>query len=708
MTSTTLENYNIIAGSLTLEVSDCPALDTAQGRAGLAEGIAETANVSAEFVAVTVTCNRRLEALMEAFRRLSTAADVDYLIDLPYETPKEVGLSASRNLEAETVQTFTVRLETAVARAGVPNLTLNVTVVAPPSVDAKTTTTTTTLYCPGEPPCGGANYGTCVMAPPAYTPGPGDLYRWWICICEETYNGSACDERICPVCQNNGTCASGGQNLTAEWTCDCPITHQGERCEYLRCPGDCNNAGDCDKFTGVCACFDGYDGEDCGLAPGQLVPITNAIELSLTWGLLGYEVDNKSEPDYDYNFELFDPEVQEWIFDTCSAARADPELLVREEVVCWIEGWKTWVMAVGGPFPVNNSDLASEALQVFMHQRVGSPFLGDVATDGVDYAGRPYFTRIRLKINVAANDDAEYREEVRQKWDTWVENRNAMAPASVGPMLMVSYFFTQMELESQVLQSTFMAFGGSMATSLLAVAFFTQNVVIAFYVCLNIFLVVGVLAGFLLYWMEYQFGVVEAIGATIFVGLSVDYCLHLAHAYNEANLKTSLKKMQRTLIVIGPSIMGGAVTTIAGTAFLLPCRMILFQKLGWTLFANSIVSVFFTFTFLTPLFIILGPTGTTGTLFCCPCLRRFAPDENHPSRRHGGGLHDAATFPDSPRAMDEEAPNIPETILEEEDVTPYSGVAPLPTSSEHPTDAMEAVESRRSSLSSDIQQSETL
>ncbi|CAE7273823.1 TNR [Symbiodinium sp. CCMP2592] len=429
MTSTTLENYNIIAGSLTLEVSDCPALDTTQGRAGLAEGIAETANVSAEFVAVTVACNRRLEALMEAFRRLSTAADVDYLIDLPYETPKEVGLSASRNLESETVQTFTVRLETAVARAGVPNLSLNVTVVAPPSVDAKTTTTTTTLYCPGEPPCGGANYGTCVMAPPGYT--PGDQYRWWICNCEETYNGSACDERVCPVCQNNGTCASGEQNLTAEWTCDCPITHQGERCEYLRCPGDCNNAGDCDKFTGVCACFDGYDGADCGLAPGQLVPITNAIELSLTWGLLGYEVDNKSEPDYDYNFDLFDPEVQEWIFDTCSAARADPELLVREEVVCWIEGWKTWVMAVGGPFPVNNSDLASEALQVFMHQRVASSFLGDVATDGVDYAGRPYFTRVRLKINVAANDDAEYREEVRQKWDTWVENRNAIAPAKI-------------------------------------------------------------------------------------------------------------------------------------------------------------------------------------------------------------------------------------------------------------------------------------
>ena len=30
----------------------------------------------------------------------------------------------------------------------------------------------------------------------------------------------------------------------------------------------------------------------------------------------------------------------------------------------------------------------------------------------------------------------------------------------------------------------------------------------------------------------------------------------------------------------GPSILGGAFTTIVGTAFLLPCRMLLFQKLG--------------------------------------------------------------------------------------------------------------------------------
>lgn len=44
----------------------------------------------------------------------------------------------------------------------------------------------------------------------------------------------------------------------------------------------------------------------------------------------------------------------------------------------------------------------------------------------------------------------------------------------------------------------------------------------------------------------------EAIGATIFVGLSLDYCLHLAHAYNEAPMSESLEKMRHALVVIGP------------------------------------------------------------------------------------------------------------------------------------------------------------
>jgi len=317
-------------------------------------------------------------------------------------------------------------------------------------------------------------------------------------------------------------------------------------------------------------------------------------------------------------FDLFAPETQAWLLETCQVARAETDLMVRNELQCWIEGFQIFVNSAGGIFPVD-AGLASQALQAFMHRDDAKPFYGDIVTDGDDYAGRASFARVRLKINVALNDNTTYRTAMRERWSNFVRRRNDAAPASVGVMLMVSSTWMQMEMESKVVSSTLMAFLGSISVSLLAVAFFTQNVIIALYVCINICLVVCILAGFLLNVMGYEFGVAEAIGATIFVGLSVDYCLHLAHAYNRAPGSTSQQKMRHALVVIGPSILGGAVTTIAGTAFLLPCRILLFQKLGWSLFANSATSILFTFSFLCPMLIILGPTGHEGDL--CPCLR---------------------------------------------------------------------------------------
>ena len=126
---------------------------------------------------------------------------------------------------------------------------------------------------------------------------------------------------------------------------------------------------------------------------------------------------------------------------------------------------------------------------------------------------------------------------------------------------MVSINWRSMELEDRVFASTITAFSLSMMTSLVAVTLFTRNITLAFYVCCTILLVVCVLSGCLLIlghnpegflnknipsthgccqgessetwakqeqqnqclrnFLQYDFGVVEAIGATVFVGLSV-------------------------------------------------------------------------------------------------------------------------------------------------------------------------------------------
>lgn len=274
---------------------------------------------------------------------------------------------------------------------------------------------------------------------------------------------------------------------------------------------------------------------------------------------------------------------------------------------------------------MNDTFLASQALQALMHQAVSHNlgFQHDVTAKGQDYTGDLVFARVRFKVNLEANGDTGKKQSLRNAWKQFVDELNRDAPWQAGKAFMVSKSWTEMELESQVLSSTTTAFIGSMLTSLVAVTVFTKNVVIALYVCANILLVVGMLAGFLLNVMAYPFGVVEAIAATIFVGLSVDYCLHLAHGYIESFGSNSKLKLKHSLVFLGPSIVGGSITTISSCVFLLPCRVVLFRKLGVVLLSNATISVVVTFTFLAPLLIVAGPTGSS----CPRCFTRGAPKD---------------------------------------------------------------------------------
>jgi len=319
--------------------------------------------------------------------------------------------------------------------------------------------------------------------------------------------------------------------------------------------------------------------------------------------------------------------TQTWLKDVCNAANADTALKIRGEEdypPCWITAFESFVLANGGMFPTDRN--ISEALQAFMHNEDVTKLGYDegAVTDGEDFAGRVNLVVFRFKINVGTTSSSDERREMREKWTDFVRKQNDQAPSSgVARILMVSSSWTTLELETQVLPSTLAAFAGSMVITGVAVSVFTGNVILATYVCINIMLVVCLLAGFLLNVQAYEFGVVEAIGATVFVGLSVDYCLHLTHAYSEAPGEDSAAKVKHALIFMGPSIMGGALTTIAGTAFLLPCKILLFQKLGWTLMSNAVFSLTLTFTFLVPMLIVAGPTGLIGTIYCFPIIQQL-------------------------------------------------------------------------------------
>lgn len=588
ITVTYLEGFDYISGEVEFLVSDCAVVNGDLGRELLRQSLAQVAEVDASYITVQVQCEvpgRRLQVSL-------TTAYGSYGIAIPPERSPELFPVAMVKLENQ--QSFLQQtLDSALVGTGLVVLVLNAEVTSGPA--PTTSSTSSTTLCPGLPTCMGK--GKCER-----------LFNWQ-CVCEDTYNGLDCSERICPSCQNNGSCLEGGQDLESPWTCNCPEPFVGRMCELLQCPGDCNGGGDCDNMTGRCTCLMGFKGHDCSIKD---VPLTNAIEILLVFGLKGYQATNRSAPSYDASVRLLDPTAQVHLLKACREAKENVELRVKDEMPCWIEAFETFMISRGGAFPVNDADLMAEAFQAFLY-RTESGDLGyrrDVRTTGLGFDGDLLFTRLRMKVNMAVNAEKSERRELRRRWEDYVEQLNSRTPAAAGQALMVSINWRSMELEDRVFASTITAFSLSMMTSLVAVTLFTRNITLAFYVCCTILLVVCVLSGCLLNFLQYDFGVVEAIGATVFVGLSVDYCLHLAHGYFHAAGRSRAEKLHHVLMVLTPSILGGAVTTVAACAFLLPCRMILFRKLGWTLMLNATISIVYTFTFLAPLLLIAGPQST--------------------------------------------------------------------------------------------------
>jgi hypothetical protein len=156
------------------------------------------------------------------------------------------------------------------------------------------------------------------------------------------------------------------------------------------------------------------------------------------------------------------------------------------------------------------------------------------------------------------------------------------------------------DIQTGVATGMLVALGGS----LLVVGLFLRKVRITLLVILNMILVVCVIGGFLLFVHGYAFGPVEMIGSTVMVGMGVDYCLHLAHGYKEVP-EGGHTPATHAVKQYSASILGGAMTTTIGVFVLTQCRMILFQKLGWALSSNALVSVAYTFFFLAPSFVLM-------------------------------------------------------------------------------------------------------
>ena len=160
----------------------------------------------------------------------------------------------------------------------------------------------------------------------------------------------------------------------------------------------------------------------------------------------------------------------------------------------------------------------------------------------------------------------------QKEWLKVFQQFNAANPKSVGEGRMISDAFTKMDTEIGIIYSTITSFAVSNLICLVCVIVFTGDLVVSVFTMLSIILIVITLMGFLFAVMGYTFGAIEAVGVTIFVGMSVDYALHMAHGYHGAHGDTRFEKIRQALAHLGVSIIGGAATTAGAAIFLFFCH----------------------------------------------------------------------------------------------------------------------------------------
>lgn len=107
----------------------------------------------------------------------------------------------------------------------------------------------------------------------------------------------------------------------------------------------------------------------------------------------------------------------------------------------------------------------------------------------------------------------------------------------------------------------------------------TWNIVIALY---TVAAITGILSSVLafIYLMGWELGPVESIAIVIFIGLSVDYVVHMGHYYTDSIFDSKQKRMDFSFSQIGLTIVSSSITTYSSGVFLMFCNLLMLYKFG--------------------------------------------------------------------------------------------------------------------------------
>jgi len=359
-------------------------------------------------------------------------------------------------------------------------------------------------------------------------------------------------------------------------------------------------------------------------------------EMSIVLGISGISrpnyvrwnpADNRGTATFDETFDLRSRRAQNAVQSLCDVMRDAPcdveacvggfGTLVRPDTLeCFIEDFDKWyVDAYNSSLPDSytkkdrpTGDEFIDLLKEFYEAGEDTSSSVGFVDGELKYVEIP-FTATMLGFQPFVTT-LSYYEAVHEALDAAVADLGeAGEDLGENPFVYAGRHFTWVVTEKALVDGVLQGFAICFPVAFVVLVVATGSPRLSIFAILSIALIVGTTLGFCKAVMGWGLGVAESISSTIVIGFSVDYVVHLGHAYRESWHASREGKTSDALTTMGITVVAGAVTTLGSGTFMWACQMTFFTKMAVLITAVIVLSISFALCFFMPLCAIWGPEG---------------------------------------------------------------------------------------------------
>eukprot|EP00931_Biecheleriopsis_adriatica_P026524 TRINITY_DN16141_c0_g3_i1.p1 TRINITY_DN16141_c0_g3~~TRINITY_DN16141_c0_g3_i1.p1 ORF type:complete len:1263 (-),score=174.17 TRINITY_DN16141_c0_g3_i1:157-3672(-) len=354
------------------------------------------------------------------------------------------------------------------------------------------------------------------------------------------------------------------------------------------------------------------------------------VQASIIYGVVPGDDGDSNQPQsrphvkWDDNFDIYASGVQEFTAELCNDLLAQRGM-VRRLDMCWAQSVRANLKARGLQFPATDRSILDQELN---------------SGGGVSWDRK--WVEISFQTNLLATASVAEQRDMYDKFEAFMQKWNAEANsrglAGLANGFHSSYKWRFMSTIENMAIACIAACCISTGIVFVILLITMQNLVVVGLIILHVMAVCITLIAFFVLEGR-SLGVIESVTATLLVGLSVDYLVHVGSAYLDQPETTPRgERTLRALSHIGGSVLAACATSLLSAVCLCFATITFFVAFGKFVIGMVCLSVIFTLVSLASSLYLFGPERSCGSLRSC-CRRSRVTDSVQPETAEDGSTN---------------------------------------------------------------------